>query len=90
MSDNILPLHAVRPPTVAEDIKESLVALLERTLAEAKAGDITEICMLVQHADPLEWSDRSSMTQSIMTWVGRLETTKLDWIVEYKKEHEYE
>jgi hypothetical protein len=86
MSDKIHQLHAIKPPTADDEIKESMIKMLEDTLAEARAGDITEVVMLIQHADPEEWSDRAGMTDNIMRWVGRLETTKLDWIAKYKEQ----
>lgn len=79
-------LHVIKAPRAADDIKASVVKLLEELLVEAKAGDITELCILIQHADPREWSDRSSMTENIMGWVGRLELTKLDWIAKYREQ----
>jgi len=84
--DKVTQLHAVKPPSVSNEIRDSMIKLIEDLLEEAKAGDVTEVCILIQHADPKEWSDRSSMTENIMTWVGRLETTKLDWIAKYKEQ----
>lgn len=80
-----MAIRLVTPPTASEEIKQSVVEKLEEILAQAKAGDITEFCMIIQHADPAEWSDISSMTKHIMTWVGRLEMTKLDWIAKYRE-----
>lgn len=81
MSGKIVKL--VTGPTVSDDCRASVIALLEDTLEEAKRGDISEIVVLIQHADPHEWSDRSSFSTSILSWVGRLETAKLDWIAKY-------
>jgi hypothetical protein len=77
MPDNIHTLHAVAPPSVASEIRASLIAEIERTLEEAKAGDITEIVMVIQHADTTEWSERSSLLSSMMTWAGRMGAVQL-------------
>ncbi len=89
MTDKVQKLHVIKPPTAAEEIRVGLITMLEDTIAEVKSGDITEVLMLIQHADPAEWTDRSSMSTNIMAWVGRLETTKLDWIDKYKSMNEY-
>jgi hypothetical protein len=45
--------------------------------------------MIIRHADPKVWSERSSDTfHGILSWVGRLEVTKLDWIKKMQEAEE--
>lgn len=69
--------------TVPEDIRAGVIRELERTLEEAKRGEISEILMIIVHPNN-EWSERSSDTTSILSWIGRLETTKADWLAQMK------
>jgi hypothetical protein len=86
MTEKITKLHAVPPVTTAEEIRSSLVFELERALAEAKAGDISEIILIIQHADPAVWSDRSCKLTDLLKWAARVEVTKLDLIAKYKEQ----
>lgn len=81
---------SVVTPTVSQLTRESMIKVLEDTLEEAKKGDISEILMLIQHADPHEWSDRMSFSSHIPIWIGRLELTKLDLAAKYKELDEHE
>lgn len=80
MPDNIRTLHVVAPPSVPEEIRADVIRQLEKTLAEARRGEVAEVLLIIQRPDPEFWEQRSSDTQSILKWVGRLEVTKLDWI----------
>lgn len=77
MSD---PLRLVTGPTASELVRADLVQLLERTLEEARRGEITELFMILRHPGDDEWSDRSTPTQGFAGWIGRLEITKQSWI----------
>lgn len=85
MTDNVHCLRAVQPPTVSEEVRTTLIRELERTLVEARAGDISECMIVVQHADKTLWSDRSSLLTDLVTWAGRLEIVKLEIIAKYKE-----
>ncbi len=78
MSD-IRKLDIVKAKPVDEQIREEVVALLERYLEEAKRGDVSEIFILAQHTDAT-WTDRSSSVLELDKWIGRMERTKLEWI----------
>lgn len=85
MVDKITNLHVVKPPRVADEIRQEVIELLEETLAEARAGEISEIMLIIQHPGK-DWSQRSSDTMDgILKWIGRLEITKLDWIAKLKE-----
>jgi hypothetical protein len=84
--DKVTKLREVQPPTVSEEVRTTLIRELERTLAEARAGDISECMIVVQHADTALWSDRSSLLTDLVKWAGRLEIVKLDIIAKYKEQ----
>jgi hypothetical protein len=80
VSDTIQRLHVVPPPRVGDVQRSEIIAELERALEEARSGDITEIMILIQHANPKEWSARTNLIESFLTWIGRLEVAKFDII----------
>jgi hypothetical protein len=79
MSAEITTLHAVKPITSTEAIRAEVIAMLEDALAEAKAGEIDELFMILKHPGGDEWSDRSTSTLNTTEWIGKLEVTKLSW-----------
>jgi hypothetical protein len=70
-------LHVIGQPTATEEIRASVIARLEQTLEEARNGDVTEVLMLVQHANPDLWTERSGKLTNMMTWCGRLGAVQL-------------
>jgi hypothetical protein len=86
MSDKVHQLHAVAPPSLPEKTKAGVIALLERALEEARAGDISEALIILQHANPELWSDRSSHLSNLSTWIGRLELSKFDLIKKHEEQ----
>jgi len=82
---SITKLHAVTPPTVPDQARALVIAELELALKEAREGDISEIILIIQHANPKVWSERSAFVGSLLTWVGRLEVTKQDLIAQLSK-----
>ena len=76
------PLSLVVPPTASDEVRESVVKLLKETLADAEAGKIDTVIMILGHPDT-EWSDRVSGTNRFSEAVGRLEITKQEWIAQY-------
>lgn len=80
----IVTLREVPALTTQEEIRLNVVEKLKRVLVQAEAGEIDEILVIMHHPDE-DWTSISSMTQSIMRWVGYLEMTKLDWVDKYKK-----
>jgi hypothetical protein len=82
MSD-ATPLRIVADPTADEEIRAEVVGLLEETLEQAKRGEITEILLILKHPGTDEWSDRSTSTQHLTEWIGKLEVTKQSWILQF-------
>jgi hypothetical protein len=85
MSDKITRLHIVAPPTTTEEIRAEVIAELERTLEDARRGDIDEIFMILKHPGDDEWSHRATPTQHLTAWIGKLEVTKLAWADNFRK-----
>lgn len=84
---DVRTLRAVQPPTAQAEIREQVVALLERTLAEAKAGEIDEVFMIIRHPGSDEWSDRATPTMGFTSWIGKLEIVKQTWIANFNERH---
>lgn len=76
---DVRKLHTVAPPTAPEHVRADLIEKLERTLAEARAGEITELFMIVLHPDT-DFSDRATPTENLTAWIGKLEIVKQRWI----------
>lgn len=76
------PIALVTKPTAAAEVQESVVRLLRDTLAEAEAGKITTVIIIIAHADG-QWTDRCSDTEHFSDAIGRIEITKQEWIAQY-------
>lgn len=77
--NDVHKLDLVKAKPVEERIKAEVVQLLERYLEEAKRGEIKELFVIALH-DNDEWTDRSTSTMHLNSWIGRMEITKLEWI----------
>jgi hypothetical protein len=73
------PVTLVPKPTAQDEVRESIISILRETLAEAEAGNIDTVIMLLSHPNG-EWTNRSSGTNKFSEAIGRLEITKADWI----------
>lgn len=73
-------LHAVAPPTATEIVRAKIIEILERTLQEAREGQVSELFMIVQHPDT-DFSDRATPTENLTAWIGKLEIVKQRWIM---------
>lgn len=78
-------LHLVTPAKASDEVRESVIRLLRKTLDEAEAGDIDSIAMIIA-APNGEWIDRFSDTVKFSEAIGRLEITKQEWISRYLEE----
>ena len=76
------PLALVPKPKASDEVRESVVRLLRKSLEEAEAGDIVSVIMIFRNADG-EWTDRCSDTEKFSEDIGRLEITKQRWIAQY-------
>lgn len=75
----------VAPPTALEEIRESVLRLLRKTLAEAEAGEIDQVVIIARATDGT-WVDRVSDTDTASELIGRLEITKQEWIIRYLRD----
>lgn len=81
------PIALVAKPTVAEEVRESVVRLLRGTLAEAEAGEVSTVVILVGHING-DWFSRCSDTEHFSEAVGRVEIIKQEWIAQYLRDRE--
>jgi hypothetical protein len=72
-------LSVVTPPTVATEIRETVIELLERRLEEARAGKVDTVVIICHYVDG-DWSDCASSTEIFSDAIGRLEILKQDWV----------
>ena len=73
----IVPL--VLAPTDQQEVQQSVVRVLENTLAFAKEGKIDSIIMLVSHGDG-NWYPVMSESINFSRDIGRIEILKQQWI----------
>ena len=76
------PISLVTKPSADEEVRESVVRLLREALAQAEAGEVDTVLMILGHPDET-WSDIASETVSFSHAVGRLEILKQKWIAKY-------
>ena len=72
----------VSKPTVEQEIKNDLVEMLRRTLAEAESGEISGVFMIVTRLDG-DWSDRWTGITKMSDTIGRVEIIKQQLIHKY-------
>lgn len=70
---NVLTLTS--KPTVADEVRASVVKVLEDALAEAKDGNVSSVLVIAVHPDG-EWSDWQSATDRLSEMIGRIEIAK--------------
>lgn len=73
------PIALVSKPTAAEEVRTSVIDVLRETLAQAEAGEIDSVAMILGHPDDT-WSDRYSGVLNFSSVIGRIEILKLKWI----------
>lgn len=88
MTDKVRQLHAVAPVTVDAEIRAEVVEKLERALAMAKDGKVSEVLVIALHEDG-DYTQLASHTQSLSQWIGLLEITKSDWIHQCREEEDH-
>ena len=78
----VAPVSIVPKPKASDEVRESVVRLLRKSLEEAEAGAILSVIMIFRNADG-EWTDRCSDTERFSEDIGHLEITKHRWITKY-------
>ena len=76
------PISLVPKPTVAEEVRESVVRLLRSALEEAEKGDVDTV-IIISSLTNGEWLERASDTNKISESIGRLEIVKQQWIAQF-------
>lgn len=76
------PITLVTKPTAKDEIRDSIVRDLRGVLAQAEAGDIEAVIMLVLHPNG-EWSGNDIATTRFSETIGRIEIVKQKWISQY-------
>lgn len=80
-----MAIALVPTPTAAEKYKKACVEILRERLAQAEAGDIESLVLIVKHADGT-WSDDRSGVDGFPEAIGRLEITKHAWITAFLRD----
>lgn len=62
-------------PTIAHEVRESVISLLEKALSEARASNVSSVLIIALHPNG-EWSDWQSSTEQVSEMIGRLEIAK--------------
>jgi hypothetical protein len=76
------PISLVAKPTADEEIRQSVITVLREALAEAEAGNINGVAMILSHPDET-WTHRGSECMEFSRMVGRIEMLKHQWIKEH-------
>lgn len=76
------PVVLVPKPKASDEVRDNVIHLLRKTLAEAENGEITSAIMIFKNAAG-EWINRCSETEQFSESIGRLEITKQEWIAKY-------
>jgi hypothetical protein len=86
--DNIHQLRVAKRMTPLEEIRLDVISLLEKTLVEAKAGEIDEVVILTKCSEAAahddEWVERASATMHFRAWIGAIELLKASWVSHYR------
>lgn len=69
-------------PTAAEEVRQSVVEVLQEMLALAEAGGVDGVAIIVSHVDGT-WTNRGSEHMEFSRLVGRFEIMKHQWIAEH-------
>jgi hypothetical protein len=72
-------------PTLSDQCKDDVIAILKAALAQAEAGETEAICVIALHPDK-SWSDKRSMAAHFPDFIGRLQITLQAWINAYLRE----
>lgn len=79
------PLTLVAKPKASDEIRDSVIALLRKTLAEAERGEIDFVALVAGSADG-DWIPRISTVGKLSLAIGRIEIAKQEWILDYLKQ----
>ena len=81
--DKVRTLTVVTP---AQETCAETIQILREALAEAERGEIHEMFLLAKTADG--YRQLASPTHHFAEWIGRLETTKTEWVIHFLLEDE--
>lgn len=72
----------VTPPSISDEIKESIITELTSLLEQAKNGEFSTFLAVFKRANG-RWGHYESGTMDFCEAVGRLEIVKVEWINEF-------
>src|ERR1039458_1287124 len=79
------PLRTAPVPRASEKTRAEVITLLKEALADAEAGAVEEVFIIMKRIkgnEPgLDWSVLATPSESISEWVGFLERAKFDWLM---------
>lgn len=78
-------IGVVPRPSASETIKAELLTIAEQFLAEVRAGEVTEVVMIIKHPTT-QWSNRWSGSLDYPRTIGELEITKHEMIANYSRD----
>lgn len=78
------PVTLVPKPKASDEVRESVVSLLRKSLAEAESGEVHSALIILEDVNG-EWISRQSTTLKFSETVGRLEIFKQEWIAQFLK-----
>lgn len=59
------PIALVTKPTAEDEVKESVVRVLREALAEAEAGNVDSVAMILSHPDET-WTHRGERVHGVL------------------------
>ena len=78
-------LKLVAPPTATDEIRQSIVGLLDHYLQRAQAGELASLCILATTVDGY-FNEAMSGCESVTRVLGQLEVAKARWVAQYLEE----
>jgi hypothetical protein len=71
-------VQLVPKPKTSDEVRESVVSILRTSLAEAEAGDVDTVILIMSRPDG-EWIARQSMTMKLSESIGRMFIAVHEW-----------
>jgi hypothetical protein len=71
-------VQLVPKPKTSDEVRESVVSILRTSLAEAEAGDVDTVILIMSRPDG-EWITRQSMTMKLSESIGRMFIAMHEW-----------
>jgi hypothetical protein len=69
-------------PTVHDELRQDVVEILRKCLAEAERGEVMSVLVIMKRQDKI-WCDERSGVWEFSDAIGKLEIVKQNWIRAY-------